>query len=254
MKLDMIFFDMGGTIDLYPDNKEKVKKACTQMQDILIKNGSETIKKIPGEVFMSIVLDGIDKYKQWRLTDLLELSPEELWSTFILKNINIDKNIINEKAEELTLLIDTSFVSRVAREEVVEVLKHLKEKNIRMGIISNVLSRGQVPYSLKKYGITEYFDTIVLSSVYGKRKPHPEIFYHACEKASVKPENVLYIGNSPSKDINGAISASIGRTVLIDYEHNSPLDKGLDPDFKIENLKELVSIVSSIIAEEKNSG
>lgn len=249
MKLDMIFFDMGGTIDLYPINKEEVIKACAQMQEILINGGAETLKNIPGEDFMNIVLDEIDNYKKWRRTDSLELSPEELWRDFILKNIDIDQNIINDKAEELTFLIDTAFVTRIARDEVVEVLQTLKEKNVRMGIISNVLSRGQVPFSMKQYGITEYFDTVVLSSVFGKRKPHPEIFYHACEKASVKPENVLYIGNSPSKDIDGAIGASFGCTVLIDYEFNSPFDKGSDPDYKIENLKELVPIVSSLMAE-----
>lgn len=249
MKLDMVFFDMGGTIDLYPTNKEKVKKACAQMQDILIKSGSESIKQIPGDDFMNIVLDGIENYKKWRCTDSIEVSPEELWSDFILKKIKIDQNVINDKAEDLTFLIDTGFVTRVARDEVSEVLQSLKQKNVRMGIISNVLSRGQVPHSMKQYGITEYFDTVVLSSVFGKRKPHPEIFYHACEKASVKPENVLYIGNSPSKDIDGAIGASIGCTVLIDYEYNSPFDLGSDPDYKIENLKELIPIVSTLMAK-----
>ncbi len=37
VKLDMIFFDFGGTLDIYPGDKESVKRSCTEMTDILIK-------------------------------------------------------------------------------------------------------------------------------------------------------------------------------------------------------------------------
>jgi putative hydrolase of the HAD superfamily len=158
------------------------------------------------------------------------------------------EEILAEKAEDLTFLIDTGFVNRVPREELREVLEVLNEKNLRMGIISNVLSRNQVAHDLSRYGVAEFFDTVILSAVFGKRKPHPEIFREACRRASVKPENVLFIGNSPSKDIDGAKGVGMGWTVLIEYEFTPRHDTGSEPDYRIGNLRELVPIVEGILS------
>ena len=111
----------------------------------------------------------------------------------------------------------------------------LRAKNIPLGIISNIISRGQVPYSLESYGLTEYFNPVILSATYGKRKPHPGIFRHACEKAGVDIRDAMYVGNSPSKDIDGAKNAGMGKTVLIEYFDNDPHDTGAKADFTIKD-------------------
>ena len=246
VKLDMIFFDMGGTIDIYPSDKESVKRSCAVMKDMLIKAGVSGIADFKAEEFRYKVFDGISRYRKWRVNGYIELSPEELWKDYILDDIDISQTVLDDIAEDLTFLIDTGFVKRSIRPEAAEVLEELKKTGCRMGIISNVLSRGQVNYSLNEYGISGYFDTIILSAVFGRRKPHPEIFEYACRKAGVEPENVLYIGNSPSKDIKGAKDSGIGCTVLIDYIYNSPSDIGPDADFSIKSLTELLPIIENI--------
>jgi len=251
--LEMIFFDMGGTLDFYPRNPENIKRACLEMQEILTEAGAPEVSSLPPDEFRELVLSGIARYKQWRERGNVELSPEELWRDFILCGFSGLDNIINDNAEKLTFLIDTGFVNRVPREELREVLDSLKGRNLRMGIISNVLSRNQVSHDLSRYGVTEYFDTVVLSAVFGKRKPHPEIFLEACRKASVKPENVLFIGNSPSKDINGAKGAGMGWTVLIEYEFTPGHDTGFDPDYRISNLRELIPVVEVLLSENGGS-
>ncbi len=251
MKLDMVFFDMGGTLDIYPGDSEATDLSCRKMADILINNGVSEIAGYSAEAFREKVLDGIKRYRKWRLDGFIELSPEELWKDFILDDIKVSQDILDDIAEDLTFLIDTGFVKRSARVETAEVLEMIKNKKIRMGIISNVLSRGQVAYSMNEYGITDYFDTVILSAEFGRRKPHPEIFHYACRKAGVEPENVLYIGNSPSKDIKGAKDSGIGCTVLIEYEHNSPSDKGPEADYTISDLRELLPVIEEVTASEK---
>ena len=249
MKLDMVFFDMGGTLDLYPNDSEATDISCRKMTDILIKAGVKEIADYSNDEFRDKVLDGISRYKKWRFKGFIELTPEELWKDFILDDIQISQAVLDNVAEDLTFLIDTGFVKRRARPETSEVLEAIRKKNIRMGIISNVLSRGQVAYSMDEYGITDYFDTVILSAEFGRRKPHPEIFYYACKKASVNPENVLYIGNSPSKDIKGAKDSGIGCTVLIDYEYNSPKDIGPEADYRVSDLWGLVPVIDEICGE-----
>ena len=254
MKLDIIFFDMGGTLDVYPKDIQATDISCRKMADILISSGVYEIADYSSDEFRDKVLDGIRRYKKWRYKGYIELSPEELWKDFILDDIKVSQSVLDDVAEDLTFLIDTGFVKRSARPEAAEVLEEIRKRNIRMGIISNVLSLGQVPYSMKEYGISKYFDTVVLSAEFGRRKPHPEIFNYACRKASVNPENVLYIGNSPSKDIKGARDSGIGCTVLIEYEHNSPLDKGPEADYRISDLRGLIPVIDEVCAEPVEAG
>ena len=246
--LEMIFFDMGGTLDFYPKDPENVRRACLDMQRILADAGAPRIGALPPDEFREKVLNGISRYKKWREKEWIELSPEALWRDFIFSGFSGVEEIPAGKAEELTFLIDTGFVNRVPREELREVLEILKVKKLRMGIVSNVLSRNQVSHDLTRYGVAGYFDTVVLSAVFGKRKPHPDIFREACRRAGVKPENILFIGNSPSKDIDGAKGAGMGWTVLIEYEFTPRHDTGSEPDFRIGNLRELVPIVEGILS------
>jgi HAD superfamily hydrolase (TIGR01549 family) len=71
------------------------------------------------------------------------------------------------------------------RPEMPNVLQTIKEMGLKIGLISNVTSRGQVPTNLKEYAIIDYFHPIVLSSEYGFRKPGPAIFHYAARLAEV---------------------------------------------------------------------
>lgn len=120
-----------------------------------------------------------------------------------------------------------------------------------MGIISNVISRTQVGYSLKKYEIDEYFDPIVLSSVFGKRKPHPAIFHYAFKEAGINPANLIFVGNSPSKDIAGARNAGVGKTVYIEYSETPRDEMGPVADYNIKDLRELILIIDNDLKSRK---
>ena len=121
----------------------------------------------------------------------------------------------------------------------------LQRPDCNFGIISNVLSLSQVPRNLAEYGLDSYFSTIVLSSEFGRSKPDPSIFLYAADKAGFLPEECLYIGNSPLKDIYGAKNAGFLGAVQIEY-NNGPEDAdshGIKPDFYIKSMEELPEIL-----------
>ena len=132
-----------------------------------------------------------------------------------------------------------------------EVLEAIKKKGLKIGLISNVNSLGQVPENLKCYGIREYFHPLVLSSEYGRRKPDPAIFHYAARLASVPTSGCLYIGDRIARDIAGARRAGFGLAVQIkhDFEHGEE-DEGAQPDAVITNMTELLDILE---AESKKS-
>jgi HAD superfamily hydrolase (TIGR01509 family) len=141
-------------------------------------------------------------------------------------------------------LIETRFYHRAMRPEVPQVLDAVKQMGLKIGLISNVSSRGQVPTNLKEYGIIDYFHPIVLSSEYGCRKPDPAIFHYAARLANVPTSQCVYVGDRVARDIEGARRAGFGLAIQIrhDFAHGED-DHGATPDAVIENLTEVLEIL-----------
>lgn len=60
---------------------------------------------------------------------------------------------------------------------------------------------GNVNSVLYDFGISQYFDEVVESAVVGVRKPDPAIFALGVKALGLKPEEVLVVGDSLTKDI-----------------------------------------------------
>ncbi len=125
---------------------------------------------------------------------------------------------------------------------------------LKMGLISNVNSRGQVPANLVQYGIRHYFDPVVLSSEYGRRKPDPAIFHYAARLANVPASQCVYVGDRIVRDILGARRAGFHLAVQIhhDYDHGES-DEGTTPDAVINNMTELLDILRTELNNSKES-
>ena len=73
-----------------------------------------------------------------------------------------------------------------------------------MVLVSNFY--GNIESVLKEYDLLHYFPTIIESAVVGVRKPDPAIFALGVEALGLRPEDVLVVGDSLSKDIAPAKS------------------------------------------------
>jgi FMN phosphatase YigB (HAD superfamily) len=138
------------------------------------------------------------------------------------------------------------------RPEMPAVLQAIKQMRLKIGLISNVNSRGQVPTNLKEYGLIDYFHPIVLSSEYGRRKPDPAIFHYAARLANVPTSHCVYVGDRVVRDIEGARRAGFGLAIQIrhDFEHGEN-DQGSAPDAVIDNMTELLEILRQRSADEQ---
>ncbi|MCS7311395.1 MAG: HAD-IA family hydrolase [Acidobacteria bacterium] len=88
-----------------------------------------------------------------------------------------------------------------------EVLKTLRQKGLRVGVISNFDSR--LPVLLERLGLTPWLDVIVYSSAVGAAKPEVGIFLEACRQAGVAPAEALHVGDDPELDYWGARRAGL---------------------------------------------
>ncbi len=86
-----------------------------------------------------------------------------------------------------------------------EGLLELREKGYKLGVLSDF----PVQNKLKFLGLEDW-DCSFTSESTGYLKPHPEPFLELARRLKLKPEEILYVGNSYSKDVLGA--AAVGMT------------------------------------------
>jgi putative hydrolase of the HAD superfamily len=104
-------------------------------------------------------------------------------------------------------------------DEVRPVLRHLRARNVKLGVISNWT--GDLEEVLRSVELHEAFDFVLDSAHLGWEKPHPEIFLEALRRAEVAPEHALHVGDSPGHDVDGALAAGL-RAALLDRDAAHP--------------------------------
>ena len=242
MTIQAVFFDMGGTIETYGYTRALRLEATPGLQQQLLAAGIDL--HIENEQLFEVISAGLERYHQWSLKNLDELSPSQVWREYILSGYPVDQSQLAIIAEDLMLTIETRYYQRLMRPEIPLVLETIQKMGLKIGLISNVCSLRQVPATLELYGIQHYFDPVVLSSKYGRRKPDPSIFHYAARRANVPTSECLYVGDRIARDILGARRAGYRLAIQIqhDFDHGEA-DEGATPDAVIANMNELVDIL-----------
>ena len=103
--------------------------------------------------------------------------------------------------------------------EVSELLKGLKNRGYKLGMISNIPN----PHfdHPEKCGIKKYFDVIVYSYEVGMTKSNPEIFTLALSSLHVEPSEAVMVGDSMNSDIRPAEALGI-KGILFDPNNKNP--------------------------------
>lgn len=114
-------------------------------------------------------------------------------------------------------------------------------KRLPVAVISNGLPDVQYE-KIKAIGLDDVFSHVVLSEEIGIRKPDLRIFQHAADLLKVKPSECLYVGDSYSNDVVGAKTAGM-RVCWFKRGSMNTESKGIQPDFVITDLGELIRIL-----------
>ncbi|HXW51396.1 MAG TPA: HAD family hydrolase [Candidatus Acidoferrales bacterium] len=148
-----------------------------------------------------------------------------------------------EKAEDVYRRFEASISWRVY-DEVRPVLADLRERGLRLGVISNWT--GDLEEVLAGVGLRKAFDFVLDSARLGHEKPHDPIFAEAVRRADVARDAALHVGDSPEHDVEGAIASGLS-AVLLD---RNARHHGYRKAPRIENLRELSSFLEQLGARE----
>jgi putative hydrolase of the HAD superfamily len=92
--------------------------------------------------------------------------------------------------------------------DTTETLTTLRDAGVKLGVITNGKAARQ-SRKLELMGLIDAFDTVLISETEGVRKPDREIFERALARLGAKPENALFVGDSPDADVMGALGAGL---------------------------------------------
>ena len=159
------------------------------------------------------------------LTELRRVSPKEGPD---YRQIHTTAWALRETARRYRLETDTAFLKRAEEAFVTpeaqgwrplpgihEVLDWLHGR-VKLGVVSNTRSHLLVERTLEHLGVRALFDPVVTSAECGWRKPSPHIFGEVLDAWGLSPEQIVMIGDSPTKDVAGAKALGM-RTVWLKF-------------------------------------
>jgi putative hydrolase of the HAD superfamily len=108
----------------------------------------------------------------------------------------------------------------VPRDGLLETLGGLRERGLRVGLISNCTE--EVADAWAGTAFARFFDVAVFSATAGLAKPDPAIYRLAADGLGVGPEECLFVGDGANDELRGA--KDVGMTpVLIHRDGREPI-------------------------------
>lgn len=183
-----------------------------------------------------------DIFKKWKsyqiLNSLGKITEEEIY-----EDLSLILKISKEDLKKIDMLL---LESHVLDKETKDTVVKLHEKGYYLGIISNNSVRN-VKYILKREGIENYFNKIVISEEVGERKPNLKIYLKAFEDIPKEEyEKIIFVSDEILEDLLGVKILGVKtvwyeQTIINKWKKKEEIL--IEPDYKIKSIKELLDIV-----------
>jgi len=175
-----IIFDLGNVLlDFDPDN---------YLEELGYKGKLKG--KLKSEIFET---------EEWLMLDRGTITQKEAVETWQQQNPDLKaeiEDVMDEWEKILTL-----------KEDTLEVLKTLTEKDYNLYILSNFHHKAY-DYVSSEYDFFNYFDGRIISADIGMVKPEAEIYAHLLDKFNLKAGETLFIDDS-KENIKAALKKGI---------------------------------------------
>lgn len=238
-RLKAILFDMGSTLLEFENSTWDV------LRRLSTETGYEFLKE------KNLILPNLEEFSNVLSAEFLKARSEIAQS---LKELKFE-NVIFEFFRDLNLStsdgIYGSFLEvyyKPVTDQVTlvdgaeKVLKFFKEKNLKIGLISNTIFPEEFHLrELKRFELYPYLDAHFFSSQVGYRKPHPQIFQLALEKLEVDSSDAVFVGDRLEEDVGGA--QNVGMKGILKYHQGRDYTLPITPDGQVMELEDLPEMV-----------
>lgn len=130
--------------------------------------------------------------------------------------------------------------------DTIPVLQTLKEHGYKIGLVTNAMQPMWMrDAELRAYELIDYLDARITSGDTGYMKPHPQIYERILSLLDVEAQQAMFVGDRPENDIAGANDSGLV-SVLISPPHLNYDLNGVQPDYTINRLNELLPILADL--------
>ncbi|MEW6556569.1 MAG: HAD-IA family hydrolase [Elusimicrobiota bacterium] len=173
------------------------------------------------------------------------------WATHIESQSAIEQSLINKIGKVDKKILSAGIIGYQRGRDMatytyphVEItLKELLRLGLKLGVISD--APGEQAYNrLARLHLTPWLDLIVSFDDTGERKPSTKPFLYALEKLQMQPNEVMYCGDWPERDIPGAKAVGLVTVFARWGEHPDAPLTGADYDLK--DMYEIVDVVKKL--------
>ncbi len=210
--INAVLFDLGGTLIEYVNNPSP--DAYMKFQEMLLSADSDVPHISYPDFRMIIERYWITMQDEFYSADM-NLKISDFNQTFFS-----ELGFSDESAKRLAkpfndLIFELELDGTIAIDGAIELLDFLKNNGYKLGLVTNAShSENRIRQLMREVGIENYFETVVISSVIGIRKPDPRIFQKALDDLDVPASEALYIGDRKEYDAVGAMNAGM-RFVIV---------------------------------------
>ena len=134
-------------------------------------------------------------------------------------------------------------------DDVRPTLERLAGKGLRLGVIAN--QPREITEIVRKAGIENLFQVLIISTEHGISKPDPRIFQLAIGKVGAdSPEQCVMVGDRLDTDIAPAnkIGMKTIRVTSSLFSLQTPRDRYETPDYTVGSLAEIPDVVEEILS------
>ncbi|QEN03616.1 HAD family hydrolase [Thiospirochaeta perfilievii] len=165
----------------------------------------------------------------------------EIQADLTAKKLGLPVDQVMKKIESDIYTEWTASLKRVKPfDNVRNVIVELQNRGFKTACLSDF----PILDKLKYFGLDDLFENSAYTcEACGHLKPHPDAYSYVMEKVGVKPEEILYVGNSYQYDILGSKKAGMYAAHISKKE----IDGDVKADFTFKNYYEFISKFDNLI-------
>ncbi|SDA19100.1 putative hydrolase of the HAD superfamily [Nitrosospira sp. Nsp18] len=239
MTIKGILFDLYGTlIDI--ETNESMEEIYRAIAHYLTYQGVYLHRWEVRERYYQIM----KQQKEARGEEYPEIDVEAIWNELLMQEGIRSAPIRGQVAKVISHIYRGISCNRLQLYPGVKQVLNELRMSYRLALISDAQSCFAQP-EIRAVGLEGYFESTVISSHYGFRKPDSRLFQRTLGNMNLKPAEVIWVGNDMFRDIYGAKLLGI-KNIFIDSNQGAKSYRDVAPDYRAQKFADVLKGVAML--------
>jgi putative hydrolase of the HAD superfamily len=243
-----VIFDLGSTLIRF---RGKWSEVLAEGRSAMVAYLREAGYPLDGDAFIQDMQSSFETNFRERRVDHRERTTRSLVQEALTRQ-RVDRVAPAHLEEGLRRLYAPSEACWSAVPGVRPTLDRLRERGLRLGMISNASDVANVQRLIDSAEVRAYFDPIVISAAAGYRKPTPSLYEDVLRGWKMDPAEAVMVGDTLGEDILGAQRAGLHQIWVqaeADRSFNDEHVGVIVPEVTVASLEEVPAAIERLSRE-----